>query len=88
MTDLLKAMRENPEFKAVLEEALRIRPIVPAFNIMKTESEQYMVVENIKYYTAMKQGFDLLYQYLTGRSLNIVNLKEISNGRSNADGKP
>ena len=68
MTDLLKAIRENPEFRAAMEEALKHRPVIPAFSICKTKDEQDMVVENIKYYTAMRQGWDGLYLYLTGRS--------------------
>ena len=86
MSDLLKAIRENPEFRAVMEEALRQRPIVPAFSICKTKDEQDMVVENIKYFTAMKQGWDALFQHLTGRSPN--NVKEISNGRARAVTEP
>ena len=67
MNDLLKAVRENKEFQAVMEEALKFRPVIPAFSICRTKDEQDMVVENIKFYTAMKQGWEGLYQYLTGK---------------------
>ena len=67
MSDLHRSLKENPEFKAVMVEMLRFRPIVPAFSICKTKDEQEMVVESIKYYTALRNGFDLLHQLLTGK---------------------
>lgn len=88
MNDLLKSIRENKEFQAVMEEALKMRPVIPAFSICRTKDEQDMVVENIKFYTAMRQGFDALHQYLTGRNPNVSNVKEISNGRARADSEP
>lgn len=87
MNDLLKSYQGNAEFRQILEEALRIRPVIPAFSICKTKDEQDMVVENIKFYTAMRQGFDLLHQYLTGKSPNLSNVKEFSNGRTSAGDK-
>lgn len=83
MNDLLKSFRENSEAMAVLEEAKRVRPVVPAFVLCKTKDEQEMAVEAIKYHTAMQQGFDLLFQYLTGQAP--TNLKEIKHVRRNAD---
>lgn len=81
MTDLLNALRKNPEFAAVLKDALKHRPIVPQFTICKTKDEQDMIVETIKYYTALRNGWDALYQYLTGENPNIASLKEIQGGK-------
>jgi len=67
MSDLLDGLRKNPEFNAVLKDALKHRPVIPAFVISDTQEQQYMVIERIKANTMMRQGFDLLYQYLTGR---------------------
>lgn len=50
-----------------MEDVVKSRPVVPEFRITKTHEEQYMVVENIKNFTAMRQGFDLLFTKLTGR---------------------
>jgi hypothetical protein len=86
MNDLLRAVRENPEFKQVMEDSLKMRPVIPAFSICKTKDEQDMVVENLKYFTAMRQGFDNLHQYLTGKNPNVSNVKEIKDGRAKADG--
>ena len=83
MSDLLDAFRKDKEAMAALNEARKIRPIVPSFSLCKTKDEQEMMVEAIKYHAAMQQGFDLLYQYLTGQSFN--NVKEIKDGRRNAD---
>lgn len=66
-TDLLTALRGNEEFVAALRDAAKHRPLIPDFNLAATETELYMIVERIKYHTAMRQGFDLLYQHLTGR---------------------
>lgn len=85
MNELLKAQRDSPEFKAVMEDAWKQRPVIPAFSICRTKDEQDMVVENIKYYTAMRQGFDLLYQYLTGKNPNMLNVKELPHGRAKAN---
>lgn len=65
--DLLTELRARGEFAAVMTDLLEHRPAVPAFALAKTHEEQYMIVERIKYHTAMQQGFDLLYQHLTGR---------------------
>jgi len=68
MSDLLEALRKNREFTAVLDEALKRRPVIPAFSICETKDQQEMVVEHIKYHTAMRNGFDLLWQHLSGRA--------------------
>lgn len=67
MSDLLNELRKNPEFQAVLDDALKHRPVIPAFVICGTKDEQDMVIEQIKYHTARRNGFDFLYQHLTGR---------------------
>lgn len=66
MSDLLDAVRKDENFRAVMIEAKSRRPVVPEFRICKTKDEQDMVVESIKYSTAMRQGWDLLYTQLTG----------------------
>ena len=67
MSDLLKSLQKNEEFKAVMEEMLKHRPIVTAFSICRTKDEQEQNIEAIKYYTALRNGFDLLYHVLTGK---------------------
>lgn len=66
MSDLLTHLRGQPEFVAVLKDMQKHRPVIPAFSLAKTADEQYMVIEAIKYNTALRQGFDILYQRLTG----------------------
>lgn len=68
MSDLLKALRANKEFLAALDEVSKKRPVIPAFSICRTKDEQDMVVENIKFYTAMRMGFDLCHQLLSGKA--------------------
>jgi hypothetical protein len=67
MSDLLNEVRKSPEFQAVMDEALKHRPVVPAFVICDTKDAQEMVIENIKFQTARQNGFDFLYQFLVGR---------------------
>ena len=50
-----------------MEEMWKTRPIVPAFKIAKTKDEMELIVENIKYQSALRDGFDLLFARLTGR---------------------
>ena len=64
---LLEAERGRKEFQAVMEEMWKTRPIVPAFKIAKTKDELELIVENIKYQSALRDGFDLLFARLTGR---------------------
>jgi hypothetical protein len=66
---ILEAFRGNPEFVALMKSMVVHRPVIPAFSLAKTESEQYMVVEAIKFNTARRQGFDALYLHLTGTQL-------------------
>lgn len=66
MTDLLEAIRKDEKFRAVMKEALSKRPVVPDFSLARTKDEQEMIIENLKFATALKQGFDVLYVYLTG----------------------
>jgi hypothetical protein len=73
-TDLLKQEREREEFKQIMKEAERLRPVIPAFSLCKTKDEQDMMIEAIKYHTSMRSGFDLLFQHLAGRSPNVFNL--------------
>ena len=67
MSDLLDELRKNPEFSAVLEDSLKHRPVIPAFVICDTKDQQETVIEKIKYFTARRDGFDSLYQFLSGR---------------------
>jgi ribosomal protein L39E len=64
--DLIKTFRSNPEFVQMMKAMQKNRPVIPAFSLAQTADEQYMIVERIKYATAMRQGFDILYQHLTG----------------------
>lgn len=67
MSDLLDSIRKDKNFQAVMEEAVKRRPIVPDFALAKTKDEQEMVIESIKQGAYLRQGFDLLFTYLTGR---------------------
>ena len=69
MSELLDAFRKRPENQAILKEAIKHRPVIPAFVISETQEQQYMVIENIKSSTMMRRGFDLLYTYLTGQNI-------------------
>lgn len=66
MSDLLKQLRESPEFMAVMEEMLKFRPVVPDYTPQATMDETDNVIERVKYHSAQRAGFDLLYRNLTG----------------------
>ncbi len=69
MNELLKALRESREFKIIMEGVKENRPIVPAYKPQKTIDETQNVIERIKYESARQEGFDLLYQTLTGHKI-------------------
>lgn len=64
---LLIALRDVPEFRAVMNSMLLHRPIVPAYRPQATADAQQMHVEDIKFQSAKQEGFDLLFLALTGK---------------------
>jgi hypothetical protein len=56
-----------PEFQAVIEEAKKHRPIVPEFKIQKTRDDQEQLLDQIKFQTGRKEGFDFLLRLLTNQ---------------------
>ena len=66
MNELLKQLRESQEFMAVMDEMLKNRPVVPDYSPQSTMDETANVLERVKYYSAQRAGFDILYRNLTG----------------------
>lgn len=66
MIDLLKALRDSQEFKIIMDGVKKDRPVVPAYTPQKTMDETANMIENIKHQSGKQQGFDLLFQILTG----------------------
>ena len=67
MSELLKQLQESTDFQAVMDEMLRIRPVIPDYQPQPTMDGTANMVERIKYYSASRAGFDLLYKVLAGR---------------------
>lgn len=66
MNDLLKALRESREFSIIMDGMKKDRPVIPSYRPQKTMDETSNVIETIKYQSAKQEGFDLLFQMLTG----------------------
>ena len=65
--DLLKKLNAMPEFQAVMAESKQHRPIVPEFKILKTRDEQEHLLDQIKFQTGRRDGFDFLFRLLTNQ---------------------
>jgi hypothetical protein len=67
MKELLTQLREQPEFRQIMDGIKEGRPIVPEYQPCKTMDETAFLVEKIKFESARRTGWDLLYQALTGQ---------------------
>jgi hypothetical protein len=67
MKELLKQLRESPEFQTIMLEVLRLRPIVSEYAPQATVDETTNLIERIKYDMARRAGYDLLYSILMGK---------------------
>lgn len=67
MRDLLAKLRESAEFKQIMDELQRNRPVIPDYRPQATREETEYLVEKIKYQSGLRDGFDLLSKLLTGR---------------------
>jgi hypothetical protein len=64
--DLIIRFKQDPEFERWLFEIKQARPLVPTFNYKNSN------VEDWKYLSAKREGFDLALHYLR------VNLEELT----------
>lgn len=67
MNDLLLKLRESAEFRQIMDELQKYRPVVPDFRPQKTREETEFLLEKIKYQSGCRDGFDLLHKHLTGK---------------------
>ncbi len=67
MSQLLAALRESQDFQVIMDEMVKTRPVVQDYTPQKTMDETANLIEQIKHSSARRQGWDLLYQALTGK---------------------
>lgn len=67
MKDLLLKLRESAEFKQIMDELQKNRPVIPDYRPQATREETEYLVEKIKYQSGLRDGFDLLSKLLTGK---------------------
>ena len=65
--ELLKLLRESNDFHVIMGEMWRSRPVIPVYTPQATQDLTSNLVERIKYQSAMRQGFDVLYTALAGQ---------------------
>jgi hypothetical protein len=66
MKELLKQLRESENFQAIMREIVKNRPVIAEYRPQSTRDETENLIEQIKYETAKRSGFDLLYTLLSG----------------------
>lgn len=67
MNDLLDKFRSDPDWHQVMEWAAKNRPPTVFYRPASTDDEENYQVRNWKAQCQKQDGFDLLYQILTGR---------------------
>lgn len=67
MNSLIKALRESPEFQAIMTEIVNTRPLIPDYTPQKTRDETENLIEQIKHRSSCRQGWDILFLALTGK---------------------
>lgn len=65
---LLTQLRESQDFQQIMDEMVKLRPIIPDYMPQQTRDATENLIERVKYSSAHRAGFDLLYQALTGRA--------------------
>lgn len=66
---MLKQLQDSPEFQAVMEDILRLRPLVPKYFPDNSEVSEQVLLNRIKYQSGRLEGFDNLWTTLTGRAI-------------------
>lgn len=56
--ELIIRFKQDPEFDRWLEEVKKARPLVPTYKHKNDNTEEW------KYYSAKREGFDLVLQFL------------------------
>lgn len=64
---LLVSLREDENFQAVMKDAWKLRPVIPEYTPQQTNDQTSNLVERIKFMSAQRQGFDVLYRALAGQ---------------------
>ena len=67
--DLIKQLQESHDFQVIMAEMLKMRPVIPDYVPQETRDKTENLMERIKYQSAMRMGFDLLFSALTGNRL-------------------
>lgn len=68
---LHKHYREDPNFRRLMLEIFEERrPTIPSWRPQETQDANAALMEEVKYASAMQQGFDLLYSILLGTHHN------------------
>lgn len=65
--ELIKQLREDVNFQAIMADMLKMRPVIPEYTPQDTMDKTANLMEEIKYKSAKRSGFDLLYRALVGR---------------------
>ncbi len=66
--DLLRSLRESNDFQQIMRGIAEKRPVIPDYQPQATRDETENLMERIKYYSAHRAGFDLLFRLLTGKA--------------------
>lgn len=69
MNDYIKAIRSDTKFREVMQDLAKTkRPIIPKYRVCASVDDAESLIEDIKFKTGQQQGFDMLFQELTGSS--------------------
>lgn len=66
--DRLRTLRESESFQQIMKGLVDKRPVIPDYQPQASRDETENLIERIKYYSAHRAGFDLLFRLLTGKA--------------------
>ena len=65
-TLFLGQLRQDAKFRHVMRDLGQMRPIIPAYVPQDSQEANQHLLEQIKFESGRRAGFDAIYRFLTG----------------------
>lgn len=66
----LVEIKNDPKFKQVMREFRELRPLIKSYKPQESIEATQALLEEIKYESGRRDGFDLIYLQLTGEKID------------------
>lgn len=65
-TLFLGQLRQDAKFRHVMRDLGKLRPVVPEYQPQASQEANQHLLEQIKFESGRRAGFDAIYRFLTG----------------------